>query len=334
MDKSNLLSISKNTGYSVSTVSRVLSGKGEQYRICKKTIELITEEAKKSNYTPNLIAKGLRTQKTNTIGLTIPGIDNPFFALLSSIIINQFKPLGYNVLILDIRESETEEIDALNSLVSRKVDGIIAVPVSSSPTFLEKISKSIPIVLIDRYFPKTILPYVCTDNFIGGYMAARHLINKGYKNILAIQGVCSSMPSKERLRGFIKAIEDTCSREIRYFVSGNAFSTETGYTQTKKAIESGKLPDAIFAFSTTIMLGALSAIKECKLKIPEDIGIISYDNNNFLDYLDPAITRIEQPVQQIGIKAAEILINLMEYKDDTTKKQILIKPSIIERNSC
>lgn len=331
--KENLLSISKRTGFSISTVSRVLSGKGAQYRICQKTIDLITEEAKRCNYTPDLIAKSLRTKHTNTIGLTVPSISNPFFAILSSIIINLFKDYGYNVLLADSMENEQDEIMALQSFVSRKVDGIITVPVSTSPSFHEKISKIIPVVLIDRYFVNTTLPYVCTDNYTGGIMATKLLLQKGYKNILAIQGVINSMPSKERARGFYDTVT---GNNIIWHIEGNDFSVKNGYTQTKKALESKERPDAIFAFSNTIMLGALTAIKEKKLQIPKDIAIISFDNNNFLDYLDPPITRIEQPVLKIGQEATKIVINMIKKQSelDQSSKQILIHPTIIEGKSC
>lgn len=336
MDKSNLLTIAQRTGYSVSTVSRVLLGKGEQYRISKKAIDIITEEAEKCNYTPDLIAKSLRTKRTHTIGLTIPGIDNPFFALLSSILIREFRSSGYNVLLADIMESEEAETEAIKSFLSRRVDGIIAIPVSSSPAFLEKTSKATPIILIDRYYEKTELPYVCTDNYTGGSIAARHLIDKGYKDILAIQGVLTSMPSKDRIRGFTDAIREYSAGDVKYRVSGDAFSTANGYEQTCQAIRSGRIPDAIFALSTTIMLGAISAIREHKLRIPDDIAIISYDNNSFLDYLDPSITRIEQPVEQVVIKATKMLIDMIDNPErhDHEKTQITIRPSIIERHSC
>ena len=127
-NKESLQTISGRTGYSVSTVSRVLSGKGEQYRISRHAIETITREARECNYTPDLIAKGLRTRKTNTIGLTVPSIDNPFFSNLASIITNSLRNHGYNIILADSMETEQLESDALDSFVSRKVDGIIAVP--------------------------------------------------------------------------------------------------------------------------------------------------------------------------------------------------------------
>ena len=334
--KESLQTISERTGYSVSTVSRVLAGKGEQYRIGRLAIETIKAEAQACNYRPDLIAKGLRTRKTNTIGLTVPSIDNPFFSNLASIITCHLKKHGYNILLADTMEAEEMEADALNSFLSRKVDGIIAVPVGESPEMLERISRSVPVVLIDRYFPDTTLPYVCTDNYYGGLSATRHLIRKGYRNLLAIQGVLTSMPNKERVRGFEDAVRNSGDKGIRYAVTGDAFSSENGYESTMKVLESGNPPDAIFAFSTTIMLGALTAIREKGLKIPDDIGIISFDNNRFLDYLDPPITRIEQPAPQIGRIATDMLVKMIEGSpmEDNMEGQISIRPFLVEGRSC
>ena len=336
MKKDTLLSISEKTGYSISTVSRVLSGKGRQYRIGQKTIDYITEVARSCNYTPNMIAQSLRTNKTNTIGLTVPNIDNPFFSTLAAVIINQFKSRGYNILLTDTMESEDNENQALNSYVSRNVDGIIAVPVGVSPQQLEEVAKGIPVVLIDRYFEDTSLPYVCTDNYAGGYMATEYLINKGYRNILAIQGVKTSMPNKERLRGFMQALHDHHDKGVRGNASGNSFSVDNGYNEALAVLKDSDAPDAIFAFSTTILLGVIKAVKELGLKIPEDVALISFDNNRFLDYFDPAITRVEQPVNAIGKLATDNIVKMVEGggESEFSASQILIRPSLIEGHSC
>lgn len=338
MKRDTLLTISQRTGYSISTVSRVLSGKGRAYRISQKTIDLVTEIAKSCNYRPDMIAQSLRTNKTNTIGLMVPNIENPFFANLAGVIINQFKKCGYNIILVDTMESAENEAEALNSFVSRRVDGVVAVPVSSDPSNLEEISKIIPVFLIDRYFKETHLPYVCTDNYYGAYMATEHLIKKGYKNILAVQGVQSSMPNKERVRGYLQASEDYAETGVRHRMEGNSFSVENGYSVTKEALTSDDRPDAIFTFSTTILLGAINAVRDAGLKIPDDIAVISFDNNKFLDFLDPPITRIAQSVEMIGKLVLDNMLKLLESDsydlNSESIPQILVRPTLIERRSC
>lgn len=337
MKKETLFTISQRTGYSVSTVSRVLSGKGERYRICQDTIDYISEVAKAGNYTPNLIAQSLRTRKTNSIGLTVPSIDNPFFSTLAGVIINKLKSFGYNILLSDTMESAENEIEAINSFVSRKVDGIIAVPVGTSPDFLESVAATVPVVLIDRYFSDTSLPYVCTDNYTGGYMGTEYMIGKGCGRLLAIQGVQGSMPNKERVRGFLQAVADHAGMVQSHNVSGDSFSVDNGYRETMAAFSGEEAPpDGIFAFSTTILLGALKAIRELGLRIPDDVALMSFDNNRFLDYLDPSITRVEQPVQMVGKLATDTIVRMIETGGDGAagESQILIRPSLIKGRSC
>ena len=144
------------------------------------------------------------------------------------------------------------------------------------------------------------------------------------------------MPSKERVRGFLQAVDDHVGLGVTHNVCGDAFSVENGYREAKRALTGESRPDAIFAFSTTILLGAIKAIKELGLNIPEDVAIISFDNNRFLDYLDPAVTRVEQPVNVVGKLVTDNIIKMVEKDDDIplSSSQILIRPTLIEGRSC
>lgn len=334
--KSNIFTIASETGYSVSTVSRVLTGQAEKFRISKKAIDLISKTARRLNYQPDLVAQTLRTKQSRTIGLLVPGIDNPFFATLAGIIIKLLAAKGYHTLLADSRESEKEEEQALHMFIARKVEGIVSVPVSTSATYLEQINQDIPVVLIDRHFRKTSLPYVCTDNYIGAKMAAEYLLQHGYKRILAIQGVPTSMPNQERLRGFKDALKN---QPVQYAAVGNAFSAENGHDQAMALFAGEDRPyDAIFAFSATILLGAIDALRSLGLKVGQDVGIISFDNNGFLDFLDPAVTRVEQPLREASELAVETLFSIMEARregrPDPDLLQRLIPPTLVVRSSC
>ena len=335
-DKVNLLSIAEKTGYSVSTVSRVLSGKAGKYRISQTAADLIRQEAERSQYRPNLVAQALRTQQSHTIGLMVPGIDNPFFATLASGVNTLLAARGYHTLLADSREDEEEEAAALEMFRRRSVDGIIAVPVASSPRLHEEVSKTVPLVLIDRYFESTFLPYVCTDNYAGAVMATQYLLSKGYKRIMAVQGVQASMPNQERVRGFRAAMEGS---SVESLVAGDAFSVEKGYRQIMKVFrDDGTRYDAVFAFSTTILLGVIDALRTLGLRIGVDVGVISFDNNSFLDFLDPAVTRVGQPLREAGEIAVKTLFSLIESRNaglpEPPPVQQMIRPSLIIRSSC
>lgn len=335
-DKVNLMYISEKTGYSVSTVSRVLSDKAEKYRISREAVDLIKDEARRCHYQPNFVAQALRTRKSQTIGLIVPGIDNPFFATLASVINTLLASRGYHTLLADSREDVAEEAASLEAFRRRNVEGIIAVPVAPSPELHEEIGKSVPMVLIDRYFESSSLPYVCTDNYAGAVMATRYLLDRGYRRILAVQGVPASMPNQERVRGFLSALEGYAGD---FKVVGDAFSVRNGHDRILEEFSDGKAPfDAVFAFSTTILLGVIDALRSLGLKVGTDVGVISFDNNSFLDFLDPAVTRVEQPLREAGEIAVRTLFSLIESRNaglpEPPPVRKMLLPTLIVRHSC
>ena len=333
MKKESLITISERTGYSVSTVSRVINHQDKKYRISKNAVEIILAEAKRCGYTPSLLAKGLRMSKTNTIGLLIPSIDNPYFANIAHIIIQEAKSHGYTIILVDTMENERNETEGINSLLSRKVDGIVVVPCGQNPSILEGINNNeVPVVLIDRYYNSSALSYVSTDNYKGGLIATRHLLSRGHMNIACIQGTPYSMPVKERVRGYTDAMKEA-NLEKKIKVSGENFSISNGYLETKLLLNEQDKITAIFALSNTILLGALKAINESGLKVPSDISLVSFDNYTYLDYLNPPITRISQPTEEIGILAIKIIIQNINTKVRPASTRILLPPTLLERES-
>ncbi len=295
-------------GYSATTISRVLSGKAEKYRISPDTVNAVLREARRCNYSPSVAAQSLRTRRSNTIGLLLPSVANPYFADMASVIITELNSAGYTTIVVDTMESEQRLSESARSLISRQVDGILAVPCGEKGMDLEMLSAQIPVVLIDRYYEDTSLPYVTTNNYQGGLDATRHLLSRGHTRISCIQGVQSSMPNKERVRGYMKAMKDEgLAQEID--IIGNEFSVQNGYLETKLLMSRQQRPTAIFALSNTIMLGALKAIREAGLRIPEDVALISFDNNLYMDYMTPSITRISQPVEDMAKLAVKILLD-------------------------
>ncbi|MCM1532956.1 MAG: LacI family transcriptional regulator [Ruminococcus flavefaciens] len=337
MEKSTLVSLSRRTGFSVSTISRALNGQAAKYRISPATVAVIKAEAERCGYTPSIIAKSLRTKSTRTIGLIIPCIENPYFAMVSSVVIAEAKRMGYTIVIVDSTDDESDERDGLRSLVSRKVDGIIAVPCGSDPSLLESISASTPVVLIDRYYEGSDLPYVCSDNYGGSLEAVRYLIDSGHRNILCIQGNVSTSPTRHRVQGYRDAMQAAglagCTN-----VCGNSFSIDNGYLETKLALNSTNAPTAIFALSNTILLGAIKAIRESGLRIPQDISVISFDYSMQLDFIEPAVTHISQPVTNIGTLAIKILLQEIANRSARAAQiklpvELVIKDSVRSRNS-
>lgn len=331
MKKETLIDVSKKTGYSISTISRVLNGKSKECRISKLAVDKILCTVEELNYKPNFIAQSLRNNSTHTIGLLIPHIDNPFFANIANAVIKEAQKYDYIVMLIDTMENSAIEDEAVDSLISRRIDGIIMVPTGENPSKLEKVNLRTPIVLIDRYFEHHNLPFVSTDNYKGSYQATRLLLESGHRRILCIQGPRISITTKERIRGFMDAMHEFGWQD-EALIRGNDFSIQNGYIETKLVLSSEVKPTAIFALSNTILLGVVKALNEHKLSIPKDMSLISFDNNLYLDYLNPPITRIAQPIQEIGVIAVKILMQKI-LREDNIHSEILLEPTIIKRDS-
>ncbi len=331
MKKYTLTDISRITGYSKTTISRVLSGKFEEYRISVPTRDHILQVVKELNYEPNVVAQTLRNNVSKTIGLLLPHIDNPFFANIASIVIREAQHFNYTVMLIDTLEDPRLEEKAIDSLLARNVDGILLVPCGDNPSRLEETMQKKPLLLIDRYFEGSDLPYVSTNNYEGAYQATKLLIESGHERTLCIQGPEASITSKERVRGYREAIRNMgnpgCS-----MVRGNDFSIQNGYIETKLALAQDTPPTAIFALSNTILLGAMKALNEHQIVIPEDISILSFDDNLYLDYLNPPVSRVVQPLESMGVMAVKMLMEEITGNVRLQSK-ILLKPNIIKKDS-
>lgn len=331
--KVTLDNIALKVGCSKTTVSRVLTGQAEKYRISETTAAAVLKEARKSGYASGYVAQRMSRTKTNTIGLLIPSVANPFFADMASVVISEAYAKGYTTVVVDMMEDGSNQDEAVATVLSRQVDGMIVVPCSPNATVLEDIDKKmVPVVLVDRYYQDVPLSYVTTNNYQGGVMATSFLIENGHRNILCIQGMQSSMPNQMRVDGYRDTMLQAGLGEY-ISVVGDDFSTQNGFLETKLALGSENRPTAIFALSNTILLGSVKAIRETGLSIPEDISIISFDNNKYLDYMVPPIQRIGQPVEDMAKLASKILFDKMEKKLESRGSHLELSPNMIPGGS-
>ncbi len=330
MGKETLTTIAERLGISVTTVSRVIGGKADKYRISPETVLKVREEAKRCNYLPSIIAQSLRTNKTGTIGLVVPSVANPFFADIASVIIPESHRRGRTTIVIDSMEDEKYQNESIRNLVARKVDGIIVAPCGDDASLLEMVNREhVPVVLIDRFFEDTTLSYVTTNSYQGGLDATRYLIKNGHTDIACVQGVTLSTPNKRRVKGYMDAMKES-GLEDRILVVGNEFSIQNGFLETKLLLNRTPRPSAIFALSNTIVLGVIKAVREAGLRIPEDISIISFDNNIYLDYMVPPVTRISQPVEDMAMLAAKLLFEKMDGRQDVlSNTHLALVPSFI-----
>lgn len=319
------------TGFSTTTVSRVLNGTYKKYRVSEKTADIIHAEAQKLRYIPNQAAVNLRLKRNQSIGLIVPSLANPFFSTIASIISKAFYHRDYSVYMMDCDENLKIEKKIINKISAQNLDGLIVIPSGNEYDHLERITSiKLPTIFIDRYFEDLSIPFVSTNHFQGALWAVELLVKNGHKKIACIQGNSTVVSSTERVKGYQAGIK---KHRLNYeHVGGQEFTQEAGYEEMKRILELDEKPTAIFALSDTISLGVLEALKEQSYSIPKDFSLISFDNSQYLDYLECPITSIAHPVQEIAERAVDLLFERIEDPSADQNSQ-LFSPHMIERNS-
>ncbi len=327
--------ISRETSVSTTTVSRVLNGYSRKYRISEETEQHVIEVARKFDYRPNHMAVSLRKKTSNLIGLVVPDLSNSFFTNIASIVTNELKKNGYSVIITDCGDDENTEVEVVQLLNDRRIDGLLVMPSGEQRNHLEDLFRQgIPVICIDRYFESSPLPYVATNNYSGAYEITKYLLHCKHTKIACIQGLPHVMPNSQRVKGYVDAMKDAGLEP--FSITGNDFSQENGYLETKLLLQKEQRPTAIFGLSNTIILGALKAMQEENLTVPGDMSMVTFDNAEYLSFLNPPMTSIAQPNSEIAQMSIKMLMRMI-HKNDTllTEKpeQILLNPTIIHRSS-
>jgi LacI family transcriptional regulator len=329
-----LKSIAQQLGVSATTVSRVLSGQAEQYRISKTTEAAVRKLVGEMRFTPNPVARGLRLKKTSTIGLVIPDISNPFFAGIVRQVTLGARDCLYSVIVCDSQESENLEIESLELLRRRDVEGIVLCPVGRSAEHLVEFEKNgVPLVLADRYFPGLRLPYVASDNCAGAKDATNHLIQNGHRRIACLQGLRNTSPNEDRLRGYLEAMKAQNLPMDESLIVGDSFGEQSGYIATKLLLKKTGDFTAILAFSNLISLGCIRALAEERIAIPDDMSIVSFDDQPYSAYLASPMTTVAQSSSEMGQIAFKLLFDRIHSPEQTVSGGILLPTNLLLRDS-
>jgi len=330
--------IARELGISPSTVSRALKDHPD---ISAETKKAVHDLADRLNYQPNIVALSLRQKKTNTIGVIIPEIVNTFFSTVISGIEDVAYEGGYNVILAQSNESYQREVTDMKALFNSRVDGMLLSLSRETTNFdhIESIiSKGVPIVLYDRFYNNPNMSKVIVDDYIGAKEAVLHLIDQGCKRIAHLEGAPNLIISKDRLKGYQDALSES-NVEIRenYTVVCPNNSFEEGQRAAQKLLSLSVPPDAIFASNDPMAMGAILAIKEKGLRIPEDVAVVGFSNYFFAQITDPSLTSVDQPGFEMGQEAARLLIRQIEVKDkdqdDPAPETKVLKTKLIIRNS-
>jgi LacI family transcriptional regulator len=314
--------IAKALGLSTSTVSRALR---DSYEISPDTKKLVMDYAEKINYQPNPIAVSLRERKSHTIGVIVGEIANNFFSQIINGVESVARERGYNVIISQNLESSEREINNLQYLTSRSIDGLL-VSVSSETSNFEVLrdihGKGMPMVFFDRIVNEIETHKVIADNFGGSYNATSHLLELGYRNIALLSNASILSIAKERLGGYQAALEDhgiqlnECM--LKYCEHGGMVLSELEHA-IEELLSLEQRPDAIFASSDKLTTGCLRILRKMNVAVPEEIGLIGFSNGDLTDLLSPSLSVVRQPAFEMGQRATRMLLQLIESKHPITE---------------
>lgn len=327
--KITIKDIAEKANVSISTVSRVLNNKEDVNEDTRKQIKKIIDDL---GYNPSGIARGLALNKTNTIGLIVPNITNPFFPEVAKGVETCAEKMGYSVILYDLDSNPDKEIKALNLMKKKQVDGVVLSFTSKNKKLINKnFDENLPIVQIDRKINGINCPSVLIDNFHSGYLSTNYLLKKGHVRIAHITGIKEITNTRERISGYKNALNDS-NIEINksYLVYGNQ-TILSGYKAMNKLLNLKTLPTAVFIANDLMAIGAYEAIFERGMSIPEDISIIGHDDINMASVIRPKLTTMVQPKYDMGVNAVNILIKLINGDKKTSDK--IYKTKIKERES-
>jgi LacI family transcriptional regulator len=328
-----LKDIARDLGVSVVTVSKVLRGNSD---ISSDTRNRVLKRMQELNYRPNMMARGLASGRTYTVGLVVPDLVQPYFAELARSISSILRTAN-RALILTSSEDDPEiERNEIRTLLSRGIDVLLIASCQQNlKNFYELGDQRTPYILLDRNFPHLDANFVGIDDFRAGELATEHLIQSGKKRIAHIAGK-GIQPSKERLRGYkttlvnhrIRVPEDYVILRDRLEERGDI----VGYRSMQQLLNLRNPPNAVFCYNDQAAIGAMHAAYEAGLKIPEDIAFVGCGNIGYSDYLRHPLTTIDQSISELGRIAGELALSL--DRDSTQpSRTILLEPKLIVRSS-
>lgn len=320
--------IAKELGVSYSSISRALNGKegvSEENRLA------IIEAAERMGYQPNELARGLVNRVSNSIGVIIPDINNPYFGDVVKGVLDAAKENKYNVFLCTTDWNATTEKEYYDTLQQKRVDGIILKPAGRDSSAQARTTNT-PLLIIDPQ-EDNCKNQVVVDNEVGGYLAVKHLLKCGYHNIAYILGKEDNLSSQQRLGGATRALyENGLAFDPDLVVEGN-MTIEGGRIAAMELMKRGKPIDAIFGVNDLIALGALQYCTEHELKVPEEIGVIGYDNISYASLPQIQLTTVHQPKYELGRMLFETLLDEIQNKDEEKSIQIKLQPEIMERKT-
>lgn len=331
-----LKDIAQDLGVSVVTVSKVLRNHSD---ISEETRRRVLKRIKELNYRPNLAARALITGRSNTVGLIVPDLLHPFFSQVAKAMSGALRARGYGLLISSSEDDAALERAEVESLLARRVDAVVlaSAQTSAAGALAQVEELGVPSVLIDRRFPGRVAHFIGVDDEAVGQMVTAHLIEQGCRRIAHIRGpqVSTSVGRFEGYKRALAAARMAARPELVVPVgaSGDDRGEPGGHHAMRKLLSLKPRPDGVFCYNDPVALGAMRAILEAGLRIPDDIAVVGCGNIPYGDLLRVPLSTVDQDSARIGEAAAELAVRLIESKAPPRPQSLLFSPHLVLRQS-
>lgn len=340
-----LKDLAEGLNVSITTVSKALNDHPD---ISPKRKKEILDYAKKVNYVPNQLAKSFRQQKTKIIGIILSDNSNPFNARVIRGIEETLSVQGYHCLVMNTHEDVEKEQQLIKELRGLNVAGVLLTPASGNKASCELLRQyGINYVLVNRYVEKGEDTYVVLDDYQAAYMATKHLCSYGNEKVFFLNFIPSVSSAQNRLDGYKKGLEECGVEYDSNWVTFGCVNQGDGYEVMKQILEKNKPPFSVLCYSDYIAIGAICAIQERGFSLPHEVALMGNDDIGILSFVKPRLTTIGVPKLRMGIKCAQLLLEMIEAKEKAdmeaeleeeetiyVPQQVVLKPELIIRETC
>jgi DNA-binding LacI/PurR family transcriptional regulator len=319
--------VAERASVSVATVSRVLNGDPNVDPEYRKRVRAAVAEL---GYRPNRLARNLRRQQMEAIGIVVPDIENPHFAEVVRVVEGIALEMGYRVLVCNTDEDAARQAACLSMLADERVSGIVLSPSDADGSIDQLRDLGIPVVTIDRALKRASTDLIVADNVPAVRTATQRLIDAGHRRIAFVGGRSEVETGSERQEGYLTAVEPA---GLTGTLANGGFRRDAARTAVRELLGRDRPPSALIVANNLMALGALQAIRDCGLRIPQDIAVIAVDNPDWSELLDPPLTVLAQPIRDMATQAAELLIRRIRGEEFAPVHQVYPLELII-RSSC
>ncbi|WP_322806462.1 LacI family DNA-binding transcriptional regulator [Thermanaerothrix sp.] len=322
--------VAARAGVSPTTVSHVINN---TRFVSPEARERVLQAMEELGYRPNVLARSLRRGETRTLGLILPDSANPFFAEVARAIEDAAFREGYNVILGNSENELEKERLYVEVLTTKQVDGLIFVAAGDRSQSLEGlVRQGLPVVVVDRQLTHLDVDTVLADNLQGGLLATRHLIHLGHRRIGCITGPSHLTPSAQRVIGYRQALGEAGLRIEEDLIVRGDFSPRSGYLAARRLFSHPHPPTAIFACNDMMAIGALRALAELRLAVPDAVAVIGFDDIELASYASPPLTTIRQDKVALGQAAVRLLLERIADRD-LPARRVVIPTTLIERET-